>query len=167
MHKHFQYHSPDLPRWSGSIAVRWPNSFSLTSVLFAIITPENNSPNIYAGVIVFWRNFLRKGGAPAANPFSISFCVVLDIWMLLLELLDTSYQKRFGPTIHITMLKMNLEPYFDPRIQLSREFIDEIVVELGGDKNVLVFRLGYDSQLWYQANGNNNIFFAEDNQFSI
>ena len=130
MHKHFQYHSPDLPRWSGSIAVRLPNSFSLISVLFAIIPPENNSPNIYAGVIVFWRNFLRKGGAPAANPFSISFCVVLDIWMLLLELLDTSYQKRFGPTIHITMLKMNLGPYFDPRIQLSREFIDEIAVEL-------------------------------------
>ena len=62
---------------------------------------------------------------------------------------------------------MNLEPYFDPRIQLSREFIDEIVVELGGDKNVLVFGLGYDSQLWYQANGKKNIFFVEDNQFYI
>jgi len=66
------------------------------------------------------------------------------------------------------MLKMTLQPYFDPRIQLSRDFMEEIINELFGKNNkVLVFGLGYDSQLWYQANGKKNIFFVEDNQFYI
>lgn len=54
--------------------------------------------------------------------------------------------------------------YYTKRIQLHTKVIQSILHEiLGQNKKMLVFGLGYDSELWYNANGQKNIYFIENN----
>lgn len=52
--------------------------------------------------------------------------------------------------------------YYDSRMLLDKRIAVDIFQELyGKNKKVLVFGLGYDSKLWYNANGCKDIWFIE------
>ena len=54
--------------------------------------------------------------------------------------------------------------YYDKRIQTDKQIINDIANEVyGKNKKMLVFGLGYDSNLWYNLT-NRNTFFVEDNK---
>jgi hypothetical protein len=55
-----------------------------------------------------------------------------------------------------------IDKYYDPRIQTNKIIIADIAKEIyGKNKKMLVFGLGYDSNLWYNLT-NGNTFFVED-----
>jgi hypothetical protein len=56
-----------------------------------------------------------------------------------------------------------INKYYHPRIQTDKAIINDIANEVyGKNKKMLVFGLGYDSNLWYNLT-NKNIFFIEHN----
>jgi hypothetical protein len=59
-----------------------------------------------------------------------------------------------------------IKTYYNAKIQTTRPVIDEIAKNSYPDKKMLVFGLGYDSNLWYNLTGKNT-FFVEDNQAYI
>ena len=52
--------------------------------------------------------------------------------------------------------------YYNSNIQLDKDVITDIFREMQGNKKILVFGLGYDSQMWYNGN-QRNTFFVENN----
>lgn len=54
--------------------------------------------------------------------------------------------------------------YIDPRIQLDRSVIDDILKNIEG-KKMLIFGLGYDSNLWFRATDNNAFFIEHDDKY--
>jgi hypothetical protein len=57
-----------------------------------------------------------------------------------------------------------IDKYYDKRIQTNILIINDIANEIyEKDKKMLIFGLGYDSNLWYNLT-NKNIFFIENNQ---
>jgi hypothetical protein len=59
-----------------------------------------------------------------------------------------------------------IKTYYNAKIQTTRVVIDEIATNSYPDKKMLVFGLGYDSNLWYNLTGKNT-YFVEDNQAYI
>lgn len=56
-----------------------------------------------------------------------------------------------------------LKKFYDENTQLDIEVINDILDEsLNTDKKILIFGLGYDSNLWF--NINHNVYFVEDNE---
>lgn len=54
--------------------------------------------------------------------------------------------------------------YYSPKILIGKPMLEDIVESMvGQNKKVLVFGLGYDSNLYYFANGKKNIWFVETN----
>lgn len=54
--------------------------------------------------------------------------------------------------------------YYNPKMLLGKEIVCDILKELiDTNKKVLVFGLGYDSKMWYNANKQKNIWFIESN----
>lgn len=57
-----------------------------------------------------------------------------------------------------------ISKYYTPKILLGKKIIDDIVDEMyNKNKSVLIFGLGYDSNLYYHANNGKNIWFVESN----
>jgi len=51
--------------------------------------------------------------------------------------------------------------YYNDKIQLHKEVIDDIFSEIKTGAKILVFGLGYDSRMWYEGN-DRNTFFVEN-----
>jgi hypothetical protein len=56
--------------------------------------------------------------------------------------------------------------YYTSKIQLRKSVINDVFSEITENKKMLVFGLGYDSQMWYEGN-NKNTFFVENKDFYI
>ena len=55
--------------------------------------------------------------------------------------------------------------FYNDKIQLDKEVINDIFSNFKSDTKFLVFGLGYDSKMWY--NGNKNTYFVENNDIYI
>ena len=51
--------------------------------------------------------------------------------------------------------------YYNSKIQLHKNVINDIFVNIKPNNKMLVFGLGYDSKMWYEGN-NKNTFFIEN-----
>ena len=51
--------------------------------------------------------------------------------------------------------------YYTPKIQLDKKVIDDVFATLKEGDKLLVFGLGHDSKMWYEAT-HKNTFFVED-----
>ncbi len=61
-----------------------------------------------------------------------------------------------------------LQKYYKNEIQLTKSVINDILDNIiDKNKKVLVFGLGYDSLMWYKANGEKDIWFVESNDSYI
>ena len=57
-----------------------------------------------------------------------------------------------------------MSKYYSPKILIGKPMIEDIVkTMIGNNKKVLIFGLGYDSNLYYFANNKKNIWFVETN----
>lgn len=63
------------------------------------------------------------------------------------------------------MIENNLEIFYNKNIQTDIKIINEIISKIKSIENskMLVFGLGFDSELWYNAT-NKNTFFVENNK---
>lgn len=52
--------------------------------------------------------------------------------------------------------------YYNSKIQLDKDVIDDVFSNFTLSTKMLVFGLGYDSKMWYEGN-NKNTYFVEDN----
>lgn len=60
--------------------------------------------------------------------------------------------------------KTIMEKYYTPKILIGKNIINDVMDEMiGKNKNVLIFGLGYDSNLYYYANDKKNILYVETN----
>lgn len=94
----------------------------------------------------------------------------------LYELKDTPFvfHSTNGNNMNFNNRVTNAEQYFsyitlnkykqfiNPNIQISKKIISDIIFN-GENKKMLVFGLGYDSELWYNLT-NKNTYFIEDNK---
>jgi len=51
--------------------------------------------------------------------------------------------------------------YYNQKIQIHKNVINDIFTHFNSDTKMLVFGLGYDSKMWYEGN-NKNTFFVEN-----
>lgn len=56
--------------------------------------------------------------------------------------------------------------YYNDKIQIHKEVIEDVFSEIKPTTKMLVFGLGYDSKMWYEGN-NKNTFFIEHNNAYI
>lgn len=51
--------------------------------------------------------------------------------------------------------------YYNPKIQMHKDVIEDVFRHFDSNTKMLVFGLGYDSKMWFEGN-NKNTFFIED-----
>ena len=52
--------------------------------------------------------------------------------------------------------------YYNSKIQIHKDVIEDVFTHIKSNSKMLVFGLGYDSQMWYEGNAKNT-FFIENN----
>jgi hypothetical protein len=55
--------------------------------------------------------------------------------------------------------------YYNSKIQLCKEVIDDVFTHFRSDTKMLVFGLGYDSMMWYEGNSKNTFFIEHDETY--
>ena len=55
--------------------------------------------------------------------------------------------------------------YYNSKIQLCKDVIDDVFTHITSDTKMLVFGLGYDSKMWYEGNSKNTFFIEHDQTY--
>jgi hypothetical protein len=62
--------------------------------------------------------------------------------------------------------EISLNTYYNSNIQIHLEVIQDVFANITSNSKMLVFGLGYDSKMWYEATSKNT-FFVENNDLYI